>query len=127
MAALTTTQVSDDDYYRDFYGREDIARNVNLDRQAWLNYSDKLLGGSFDGSLRVQKISTLANQDGYKDEPYAIMPRLTGRWQSHIGKAQLNVLANSPTLTTTPSKTAAAWYSTRASNGISTTNGLHPA
>ena len=54
---INYNQVSDDDYYRDFYGREDIARNVNLDRQAWLNYSDKLLGGSFDGSLRVQKIS----------------------------------------------------------------------
>ena len=39
-----------------------------------------------------KKYQTLANQDGYKDEPYAIMPRLTGRWQSHIGKAQLNVL-----------------------------------
>lgn len=88
---INYNQVSDDDYYRDFYGREDIARNVNLDRQAWLNYSDKLLGGNFDGSLRVQKYQTLANQDGYKDEPYAIMPRLTGRWQSHFGKAQLNV------------------------------------
>ena len=30
-------QVSDNDYYRDFYGRDDIASNVNLNRQAWLN------------------------------------------------------------------------------------------
>lgn len=88
---INYNQVSDDNYYRDFYGREDIARSVNLDRQAWLNYSDSLWGGNLDGALRVQKYQTLADQSGYKDEPYALMPRLSARWQKYAGKAQLNV------------------------------------
>lgn len=84
--------VSDNDYYRDFYGRNDIADNVNLNRQAWLNYADTYWGGHFDGSLTVQKYQTLANQYGYKDEPYAIMPRLSGRWQrSFDNDMQANV------------------------------------
>lgn len=83
--------VSDDDYYRDFYGRSDIAGNVNLNRQAWLNYADNYWGGNFDGSLMVQKYQTLANEYGYKDEPYAIMPRLSGRWQRNFGDVRTNV------------------------------------
>lgn len=90
---ISFNQVSDDNYYRDFYGREDIASNVNLNRQLWLNYGDNIWGGSFDGALNVQKYQTLANQDGYKDEPYAIMPRLTGRWQKTMGKANINVFS----------------------------------
>ena len=81
---ISFNQVSDDNYYRDFYGREDIASNVNLNRQLWLNYGDNIWGGSFDGALNVQKYQTLANQNGYKDEPYAIMPRLSGRWQKNF-------------------------------------------
>ena len=44
---INFNQVSDDNYYRDFYGREDIASNVNLNRQLWLNYGDNIWGGSF--------------------------------------------------------------------------------
>ncbi len=84
-------RVSDDDYYRDFYGRDDIAGNVNLNRQAWLNYSDKLWGGAFNGNLTAQKYQTLANSVGYKDEPYALMPRLSGRWEKSIGDADIEV------------------------------------
>lgn len=83
--------VSDDDYYRDFYGRNDIASNVNLNRQAWLNYNDNYFGGRFSGSLMAQDHQTLANEYGYKDEPYAIMPRLSGRWQKNINNAQINI------------------------------------
>ncbi|WP_416191515.1 LPS-assembly protein LptD [Neisseria sp. CCUG12390] len=84
--------VSDNDYYRDFYGRNDIADNVNLNRQAWLNYNNTFWGGNFDGSLMAQKYQTLANEYGYKDEPYAIMPRLSGRWQrSFDNNMQANV------------------------------------
>ncbi|MDO5640160.1 MAG: LPS-assembly protein LptD [Neisseria sp.] len=84
-------QVSDDDYYRDFYGRNDIASNVNLNRQAWLNHNTRLWGGALDSYATVQKYQTLANSNGYKDEPYAIMPRFSSRWQKSIGKAQVNV------------------------------------
>lgn len=48
-------QVSDDDYYRDFYGREDIARNVNLNRQIWLNYDQQLWGGNVSSYFTAQK------------------------------------------------------------------------
>ncbi|UOO81944.1 LPS-assembly protein LptD [Uruburuella testudinis] len=83
-------QVSDDDYYRDFYGRNDIARSVNLNRQAWLNHHTRIGGGTLDSYATVQKYQTLANSSGYKDEPYAIMPRLSSRWQKNIGNAQIN-------------------------------------
>jgi LPS-assembly protein len=63
-------QVSDNDYYRDFYGRDDIASNVNLNRQAWLNHNTRLWGGTLDSYATVQKYQTLANSDGYKTEPY---------------------------------------------------------
>ncbi|MCP1661284.1 LPS-assembly protein LptD [Neisseria perflava] len=82
--------VSDNDYHRDFYGSS-ATENVNLNRQAWLNYNNRFWGGNFDSSLMVQKYQTLANENGYKDEPYAIMPRLSGRWQKQIGNAQVNV------------------------------------
>lgn len=84
-------QVSDNDYYRDFYGREDIARNVNLNRQIWLNYDRELWGGRLNSYLGAQKYQTLANSDGYKDEPYSIMPRLSTHWEHNTGNAQINV------------------------------------
>lgn len=80
---LDYNQVSDHDYYRDFYGRNDIARNVNLNRQAWLNYRDQVWGGSLSAYLTVQKYQTLKSEDGFKDEPYALLPRLSGRWQKN--------------------------------------------
>ncbi|STZ76912.1 LPS-assembly protein LptD [Bergeriella denitrificans] len=82
--------VSDNDYYRDFYGQGDIASNVNLNRQVWLNYGRSLGGGHFSSSLMAQKYQTLANENGYKDEPYAILPRLSASWSKHIGNAQVN-------------------------------------
>ena len=77
-------QVSDNDYYRDFYNRTDVARNVNLNREAWLDYQTDMFGETLTGKLTVKKYQTLANADGYKDEPYAIMPRLSGRWQKNF-------------------------------------------
>ena len=85
-------QVSDDDYFRDFYGREDIATNVNLNRQIWLNQSLLLAGGSLDNYATIQQYQTLANANGYKSEPYALLPRLTSRWQKNIGNLQFNAL-----------------------------------
>ena len=83
--------MSDNDYYRDFYGRDDIASNVNLNRQAWFNHNTRLWGGTLDSYATVQKYQTLANSDGYKTEPYAIMPRFSTRWQKPLGNAQINV------------------------------------
>lgn len=84
-AGIDFHQVSDDGYYRDFYGRNDIAANTNLNRQIWLRYDTALFGGRFNGEATVQKYQTLANTSGYKDAPYALLPRLSGNWQKHLG------------------------------------------
>lgn len=84
-------QVSDDDYYRDFYGQSDIASNVNLNRQAWLNHTTQLWGAPLESRAEVQKYQTLANASGYKDRPYAIMPRLSSRWQKNVGDHQIDI------------------------------------
>ena len=84
-------QVSDDDYYRDFYGREDIAGNVNLNRQIWLSHSRDVWGGRLNSHLTAQKYQTLANTDGFKDEPYSIMPRLSAHWEKTAGNAQIDI------------------------------------
>lgn len=83
-------RVSDDDYYRDFYGRNDIAENVHLDNNIWLNYDDKLAGGDFNARLFAQKYQTLADSTGNKDRPYAIMPRISATWQKNTRLAQYN-------------------------------------
>ncbi len=85
-------QVSDNDYYRDFYDRDDIATNVNLNRQIWLNYKTRVFDAPLETYATVQKYQTLANANGYKDEPYALMPRLTASWQKNtLLGAQMSV------------------------------------
>ncbi|MDO5058838.1 MAG: LPS-assembly protein LptD [Neisseria sp.] len=90
-AGIDFNQVSDDDYYRDFYGQDDIASNVNLNRQAWLDHETELFGGRLKNRAEVQKYQTLANRNGYASAPYAILPRLSSEWQKNIGDTQLNV------------------------------------
>lgn len=89
--AVDFHQVSDDDYYRDFYKRNDIATNVNLNRQAWLNHQTRLGGGRLDSYLTVQKYQTLANADGYEDAPYALLPRLSTQWSRSLPYADVSV------------------------------------
>ena len=85
-------QVSDDDYYRDFYNRTDIATNVNLNRQLWLRHQTELWTGRFDSYATVQKYQTLANADGYRgDQPYSLLPRLSSQWQKRAGIANFQV------------------------------------
>lgn len=76
-------QVSDDDYQRDFWKGDNGSENLN--RQAWLNYHRDLWGGTFDGSLMVQKYQTLASENGYKDQPYSRMPKLSATWNRYYG------------------------------------------
>lgn len=84
------TQVSDNDYYRDFYGRNEIAENVNLDRQLWLSYVNQWLGGNVQAGLLVRKYQTLPDGSGNISRPYAILPRFSLDWQRSIGNASLN-------------------------------------
>lgn len=74
-------KVSDDDYYRDFHGRSEIAENVNLNRRLWLDYNTDLLGQPFNARLLLHKYQTLADTQGNKHEPYALVPRLSAQWQ----------------------------------------------
>lgn len=89
---INFTQVSDDDYYRDFYGRNEIAESTNLDRNIWLNYGNTLWGGPFSAQLSAQNYQTLSDANGYKSEPYAIRPRLAAQWQKNLGTGgQFNI------------------------------------
>ncbi|WP_274584778.1 LPS-assembly protein LptD [Neisseria leonii] len=84
--------VSDDDYARDFY-RYDAASNVNYNRQVWLNHQTEIAGGRLESSAMAQNYQTLADKNGYKNKPYAIMPRVSGRWQRHWGGTQADIFA----------------------------------
>lgn len=77
-------QVSDDDYYRDFYNRDDIAANVNLNRQISLTHNGQLFGGQITSRATVQKYQTLANVSGYRDAPYALLPKISSYWYRHL-------------------------------------------
>ena len=83
-------QVSDDDYYRDFYGRNDIAENVNLNRSLWLNYTGNAWGGDVQAAFLVRKYQTLADSNGYRSAPYALMPHLSLDWQRHWRNATIH-------------------------------------
>ena len=76
-------QVSDDDYQRDFWNADNDS--VNLNRQFWLNHHADLWGGTADSYFTVKKYQTLASTTGYKDEPYAMMPRLSSNWGRSFG------------------------------------------
>ncbi|WP_431733977.1 LPS-assembly protein LptD [Kingella negevensis] len=79
-------QASDDDYYQDFSTRNGIAESVNLNRSAWLNYNDVVLGEPFSAQLLVQKYQALKDANGAKDEPYARLPQLSAKWKKHFSK-----------------------------------------
>lgn len=93
QAGIDFNQVSDSAYYRDFYNRNDIASHVNLDRRAWIQHQDTLWQGKLKTSIEAQKYQTLADSNGYKDSPYAIMPRISSLWQRHVAGYESNVLA----------------------------------
>lgn len=88
---ISFNQVSDDDYYRDFYGRDDIASNVNLNRQVWLQHDTVVGGGYLQSYATVQKYQTLANSNGYKNPPYAILPRISSSWEKGLGDSQIRL------------------------------------
>lgn len=93
QAGVDINQVSDDNYYRDFYGRYDIASSVNLNRSAWLNYQKNLWDAPLQARVLVQKYQTLADTQGNKDNPYALLPEISAKWQKNQNKAQYDVIA----------------------------------
>lgn len=90
-AGIDFNQASDDDYFRDFTGRNEIAENVNLSRSAWLNYSPKVFDETLNAQLLVQKYQALRDSNGLKSEPYAIFPRLSVNWAKTVGNADINL------------------------------------
>lgn len=87
-------QVSDDDYFRDFYGRNGIAENVQLNRSAWLDHRTKLADAPIHTNVLVKKYQTLSDLRGRKDSPYALLPRISSYWSKHLGNAQVDVSAH---------------------------------
>ncbi|GGY10019.1 LPS-assembly protein LptD [Paludibacterium paludis] len=71
------TKVSDDDYFRDFGDRQAIAANVNLLREAWVNYAMSWTGGSANAQARMQRYQTLQDPLSPVTPPYARLPQLT--------------------------------------------------
>ncbi|MDN0075720.1 LPS-assembly protein LptD [Crenobacter sp. SG2303] len=72
------TQVSDDNYFKDFGNRQTIADSTNLDREAWFNYGFNVAGIGGSAMLRWQRYQTL-QQDPLSPvtPPYARLPQLT--------------------------------------------------
>ena len=86
-------QVSDNDYYRDLMGSS-TSSNVNLNRQLWLDHQTEAWGGRLSSYFTLQKYQTLASKSGYKDPPYAMLPRLSSNWSRHFNNTySANVLA----------------------------------
>lgn len=81
---LDFNAVSDDDYYRDFYGRNDVAENVNLNQSAWLNHQKHVWGAPLNTHVLLQKHQTLSDAQGLKDKPYAMLPRVSTHWRKNI-------------------------------------------
>lgn len=82
---------SDDDYYRDFFGRNDIAENIHLDNKIWLTQNSNLAGGQLNTELMAQKYQTLSDSLGRKNKPYAIMPRISANWEKNQDTVQYNI------------------------------------
>ncbi len=72
-AGANAVYVSDDDYFDDFGDRVSSAANVNLKREAWLNYQPQW--GSV--TLKAQRYQTLQDSTGTVEEPYARVPQLS--------------------------------------------------
>lgn len=69
--------VSDVNYFGDFGDRTLQATNVNLLRQAWVNYANSWQGGDVNALLRSQRYQTLENPVIATDQPYARLPDLS--------------------------------------------------
>ncbi|WP_047249243.1 LPS-assembly protein LptD [Chromobacterium subtsugae] len=74
---LDYNQVSDNNYFTDFGDQVAIASNVNLNREAWLNYALGWQGGGGNVTLRTQHYQNLTINPQPTDIPYARMPQLT--------------------------------------------------
>ena len=69
--------VSDVNYFNDFGDRTLQATNINLQRQAWVNYATNWHGGNLNAMLRAQRYQTLEDPLIPADQPYARLPQLS--------------------------------------------------
>lgn len=82
------SQASDDNYFRDFGDRLDIANNDNINRE--INFSYPLNFGKTNGFayLRWQRYQTLQNENRSVGVPYARLPQflfnLNRKWKSKL-------------------------------------------
>lgn len=83
---------SDNDYYRDLGNRLDSAENVNLNRQIWFSHSKRLLGGTWNNYLNIQRYQTLQNREHSLTEPYRLLPQISSQWTKNINNARISIL-----------------------------------
>ncbi|WP_133679840.1 LPS-assembly protein LptD [Paludibacterium purpuratum] len=76
-AGYDGTTVSDDNYFSDFGDRYTVAANVNLVREAYVNYARSWQGGSANLYLQAQRYQTLQATGTAVTPPYARLPELT--------------------------------------------------
>lgn len=86
------TQVSDDDYFRDFGSRFQVASNVNLNREVWLNSQFNLGPGNAYTSLKYQRYQTLQDEHKTRDKPYARLPELKFGYNQQIMQAKFDLM-----------------------------------
>lgn len=70
------TKVSDDDYFSDFGDRYTVAANVNIVREAWVNYGYSWGSGSSNTSVLWQRYQTLQPNGTTVTPPYARLPQI---------------------------------------------------
>jgi LPS-assembly protein len=71
------TQVSDDNYFSDFGDRYSTAANVNIMREAWVNYGYNWATGSASTNVLWQRYQTLQSTGTTVTPPYARLPQIT--------------------------------------------------
>ncbi|BEV72404.1 LPS-assembly protein LptD [Paludibacterium sp. THUN1379] len=76
-AGYDATTVSDDNYFSDMGDRYTVADNVNLLRQAYINYGKSWEGGSANFGVTALRYQTLQATGTTVTPPYAKLPELT--------------------------------------------------
>ncbi len=119
QAGVDFNQVSDSGYYRDFYGGEEIAGNVNLNRRVWLDYGGRAAGGSLNAAFRFRNIRRWQTKAATKTNLTPSCPAFLP-----IGiKTQAGRKSACPHNLPASATTAADWSCIPVSNGISATAG----
>jgi LPS-assembly protein len=73
---LDLNKVSDDRYYVDLFSRVRQTSQTNLQREAFLQYSNSIFGQGYGASFRLQRFQTLQDPLAPVSSPYQRVPQL---------------------------------------------------